>query len=93
MGSPVYPIVANLYMRYFEQKAPRTATHPLEWHCYVDDTFVIQQQDHKQDFLKHINSVDLFINFTVKGKKDDGVIHFLDATVKPEPDGALSITV
>ena len=29
MGSPVSPIVANLYMEYFEQKAVSTAPHPL----------------------------------------------------------------
>ena len=28
MGSPVSPIVANLYMEYLEQKAPSTAPHP-----------------------------------------------------------------
>ena len=28
MGSPVSPIVANLYMEYLEQKALRTAPHP-----------------------------------------------------------------
>ena len=28
MGSPVSPIVANLYMEYFEKKALSTATHP-----------------------------------------------------------------
>ena len=25
---------------------------------YVDDTFVIQKEDHKQNFLEHINSVE-----------------------------------
>ena len=29
MGSPVSPIVANLYMEYLEQKALSTASHPL----------------------------------------------------------------
>ena len=28
VGFPVSPIVANLYMEYFEQKALSTATHP-----------------------------------------------------------------
>ena len=28
MGSPVSPVVANLYMEYFEQKALSTAPHP-----------------------------------------------------------------
>ena len=31
MRSLVGPIVANLYMEYFEQKALSTATHPLEY--------------------------------------------------------------
>ena len=30
MGSLVTPIVANLFMEYFEEKALSTATHPLE---------------------------------------------------------------
>ena len=58
MGSPVSPIVANLYMEYFEQKALSAAPTPRLWHWYVDDTFVILEEIHKQDFLQHINSVD-----------------------------------
>ena len=47
MGSPINPIVANLYMEYFKQKALSTATHPPRmWLRYVDDTFVIQKEDH-----------------------------------------------
>ena len=29
VGSPVSPIVANMYMEYFEQKTLSTAAHPL----------------------------------------------------------------
>ena len=43
MGSPVSPIVANLYMDQFKQKALSTAPTPRLWHWYVDDTFVIQK--------------------------------------------------
>ena len=94
MGSPVSPIVANLYMEYLEQKALSTAPHPPKfWGRYVDDTFVIHKEANKQGFLQHINSVDPAIRFTVEDNKEDGSIPFLDTIVKPEADGSLSITV
>ena len=93
MGSPVSPTVSNLYMEYFEQKALSTAPHLRLWQRYVDDTFVIQKEIHKQDFLQHINSVDPAIQFTVENNKEDGAIPFLDIIVKPEADANLSITV
>ena len=87
MGSPVSPIVANLYMEYLEQKALSTAPTPQ---ILVQ---VIHKEANKQGFLQHINSVDPAIRFTVEDNKEDGSIPFLDTTVKPEPDGTLSITV
>ena len=47
MGSPVSPIVANLYMEYYEKKALSTTSTPRLWMRYVDDTFVIQQEGQK----------------------------------------------
>ena len=92
MGSLVSPMVANLYMEYFEQKALSTAPTPRLWQRYADDTFVIQKEIHKQDFLQHINSVDPAIQFT--GEQQGGWCHpFLDTIVKPEAGGNLSIIV
>ena len=92
MGSLVIPIIAYLYVEYFEQKALSTTPPPRFWCRYVDDTFVIQMEIHKQYFLQHINSVDPAIQFTVENK-EDGTIPFLDTIVKPEADGKLSTTV
>ena len=73
MGVSGKPHSSNLYMEYFEHKTLSTATYPLRmWLRYVDDTYVIQKEDHKQDFLEHINSVDLAIKFTVEDNKEDG---------------------
>ena len=59
----------------------------------MDDTFVIQQQAHKQAFLDHINSIDPAIKFTFEGKQRNGAIPFLDTLVTSEADNSLSITV
>ena len=94
MGSPVSPIVANIFMEAFESRALSTALHtPKFWRWYVDDTCVIQDQAHKEEFLHHINSVDNATQFTVEEAKEDGSIPFLDTLIIPEQNGTFSIGV
>ena len=94
MGSPVSPIVANLYMEYLEKKSSEYCPRlPRFWCRHVDDTFVIHKEVNKKGFLQHINSVDPAIRFTVEDNKEDGSIPFLDTIVTSEADGSLSITV
>ena len=78
----------------FEKKAIETALHPPRiWKRYVDDTFVLQDHAHKEEFLQHLNSVDLSIKFTVEEAKEDGSIPFLDTIIRPEEDGTFTIGV
>ena len=92
MGSPVSPVVANIYMEAFENRAITTALYlPRIWKRYVDDTFVIQHQSHKEKFLRHIASVDPSNQFTVEESKDDASIPFLDTIITPETDGTFTI--
>ena len=94
MGSPVSPIVANIFMEAFESRALSTAVHPPKlWRRYVDDTCVIQDQAHKEEFLNRITSVDNAIHFTVEEAKEDGSIPFLDTLIIPEQNGTFSIGV
>ena len=87
MGSPVSPIVANLYIEHLEREALQSApTPPGHWFRYVDETFVIQQQTNKQVFLDHIKSIDPATQFTVEGSHDNGAIPFLDTFVTPQTD-------
>ena len=77
MGSPVSPIVANIFKEAFESRALSTELHPPKfWRRYVDDTCVIQDQVHKEEFLHHINSVNNAIQFTLEEAKEDGSIPF-----------------
>ena len=92
MGSPVSPIVANIFMEAFESRVLATAIHPPKlWRRYVDDTCVLQDQSHKEEFLQHINSVDNVIQFTIEEAKEDGSIPFLDTLITPEQNGTFSI--
>ena len=94
MGSPVSPIVANLYMECFERKALSSAINsPRAWFRLVDDTWVIQKQAHKQEFLDHINSVDPAIKFTMEGNQANGAIPFLNYLAIPLTDNSLSFQV
>ena len=90
IGSPISPIVANLYMEEFEIKAINTPEYPPGiWKRYVDDTCTIIEATKKEGFLEHINSIDPHIQFTSEDAKEDGFIPFLDTIVMPQPDGSL----
>ena len=86
--------MANLYMEFFEHRTlTSTVNPPRLWRRYADDTFVILQQSHKEEFLQHINSVDLSILFTTEEAKQDGSMPFLDTLVTLEEDGTLTTSV
>jgi hypothetical protein len=93
MGSPVSPIVANIFMEQFEKIAIKTAKHPPKvWLRYVDDTFVVLQEQYTQEFTDHINAINSNIQFTME-LPTDGQLPFLDCLVHHNTDYSLKITV
>ena len=67
MGSPISPIVANLFMEDLEVQAINTSpSPPVLWKRYVDDTFTIIKKQHKNSFLEILNSINPSINYPVK---------------------------
>ena len=94
MGSPLSSIVANIFMETFEKEALDTTPHaPSLWKRYVDDTFVIQEEQHKEEFFQHVNSIDPNIKFTAETTKAGGSMPFLDTLVTPQSGGSLATTV
>ena len=58
MGSPLSPVLADIFMEEFENSSLNTADlQPKLWLRYVDDTFVVwpHGRDTLQDFLQHLN--------------------------------------
>ncbi len=69
MGSPLSPVVANIFMEDFENTAIATTDYqPRVWYRYVDDTFVVWQHGRAKlhDFLLHTNDLHYRIQFIIQ---------------------------
>ena len=94
MGSPISPIVDNLYMEDLETKAIQSAQNPPSfWRRFVDDTLTIIKSSQIANFLQHLNSLDQHIPFTKEEARPDGSMPFIDVLVTPREDGSLDTTV
>ena len=93
MGSPVSPIVANLFMEWFEEHAIQTFRYELTiWKRYVDDTMVALCDELLEDFTNHINSIHPAIKFT-REEETNGNIAMLDTNITRSNTGSLSFMV
>ncbi|XP_018569905.1 uncharacterized protein LOC108909916 [Anoplophora glabripennis] len=91
MGSPLSPVLVNIYMEALEKKALESTTlKPKCWYRYVDDTFIIwpHRRNNVADFLDHIDGIHLDIQFTMEVDKN-AALSFLDVLVERKPDGTL----
>ena len=91
MGSPLSPIVANLFMEKFEKEALDSyPLKPTKWKRYVDDTNVIWPHGEIElgKFLTHLNSISPNIKFTME-LEENGSIPFLDVLLIRKEDGTL----
>ena len=94
MGSPLSPIVVNLFMEDLETNALASApSTPKIWKRFVDQVFTIIQKADKEAFLDHINSIDANIHFMYEDPKEDGSIPFLDMLIIPDEEGRLNTNV
>ena len=87
MGSPLSPIIANIFMEFFEEAAIESATlKPSFWIRYVDDTFTLWPHGEAtlHEFLNHLNSLRPTIKFTMEVESENS-LPFLDVRVTRDP--------
>lgn len=91
MGSPLSPIVANLFMEKFEKKALDSyPLKPKSWVRFVDDTSVNwpHGENELNNFLDHLNSMSEDIKFTMEVEENNW-IPFLDILLIRRNDGSI----
>ena len=92
MGSPLSPIIANLFMENFEQNALSMAhSKPEWWSRYVDNTFIIWAHGREKlvKFVDHINKQSDSIKFTME-MEENNCLPFLDTLIIRKQDGGVS---
>ena len=86
MGSPLSPLIAYIFMEFFEELAIETAKDkPSLWLRFVDDTFVRWRhgEENPRSFFGHLNSIRSTIQFT-REKEERGQLPFLDVLVRKD---------
>jgi hypothetical protein len=84
MGSPLSPVLCNIYLEYLEQKAIESfEPKPRVFLRYVDDIYLEWQQDTRpvEELLQHFNNQCEETKFTIE-KEENDCLPFLDVRVK-----------
>jgi len=97
MGSPVSPLLANLFMEWLEKQAIATAPvecKPKFWKRYVDDVLELIKKGKVRNLTDHINTIDPTGNtkFTYE-EEEDKQITFLDTLLVRREDGSVKLLV
>jgi len=97
MGSPVSPIVADIFIEFLKQSA--IASVPVEckpklWKRYVDDILEVIKKHGEDGLTQHLNSVDDTgsIKFTAEQEQDEQ-IPFLDTLIVRKTDRRVKLLV
>ena len=93
MGSPLSPVVANLYMEDLEVRAIATARHPPKFYRrYVDDSGMVHKTRFIEEFLDHLNSMDDHIKFTIE-REENGQLPLLDTLMMRSENNKIATKV
>ena len=94
MGSPLGPVLANLFMSVHERKWLNMYTGPPVkfYKRYVDDIFcMFERKDHAYQFLEYLNKQHDCIKFTIE-EEENSKLPFLDVLISKLDSGEFHTT-
>jgi len=97
MGSPVSPLVANLFMEHLEQKLLTTVPtefKPKLWKRYVDDILEVVKKGSVEELTEFLNGLDETgsIKFTFE-MESEGCLSFLDLLLVRNIEGEVKLKI
>ena len=93
MGSPLGPVLANVFMVHLEESIVPTIQPTLSvWKRYVDDTFTLVERGKVDEVIERLNNFHPNIKFTHEKEKDKEIA-FLDVLLRKKEDGTVDTTV
>ena len=95
MDSPISPVIANIYFKYFEELAlgPQCPITTPWWKKYVDDAIYITKKDQMDILFNHMNQMDDHVKLTMECPDNEGRIPFLDTQCTPHLNYTIHTTV
>ncbi|XP_021964253.1 uncharacterized protein LOC110859600 [Folsomia candida] len=88
MGSPISPIVAELFLQMLEMKIIHQNRDIRFWRRFVDDAFIIAKGRKLKSILDKLNNFNPAIEFTLEEEKN-GKLAFLDTMLYDKIDGKI----
>ena len=86
MGSPLGPVIANIFMVQLERETiPKLADTLTGWKRYVDDTIAFVKKGQAEQTLNQLNKFETKIKFTYERAVNNS-IPFLDTRVTWKPE-------
>ena len=92
MGSPLGPVLANIFMVKLENDVIPTLSNLTLWKRYVDDTIAVIKNGEMNNILQKLNSFHPFIKFTCEVETDN-CIAFLDVNIERQADNSIETSV
>ncbi|VDP91941.1 unnamed protein product [Echinostoma caproni] len=93
MGSPLGPVLADLFMALLEHKAKKILERAILYKSYVDDTLVITESlEEATAILDELNRLHPNIRFAMEPEASN-TLNFLDISMRRREDGTIARSV